>query len=176
MNKKTIFSGAFILVTLTTILWLMLNKSQVQPVNIKNDQYVTFKIKFDIKLKDPNLVPQPILYQGQLTTEKKFLKSQKLSYLYKWFDVSVLKNFQTTKVIELYPDEEVEIAKTSRYKVDVDFFLSRGISLNNSKKTVAILANSDEDLETCFEKLKKIYIGNEYNKDFFMFGLPKLIY
>ncbi|AHI52929.1 hypothetical protein [Spiroplasma culicicola] len=141
------------------------------------DNQIHFKIQYDINIKNKKLIPESFEYTHELRDQKEedIIKEQGLTTIYYFFSIVKQKDFNDKRTIVLYPKENIEVIKTSRFEVDQSFFLARGVSENNAKKSTLIFNDRQKSYSQCLKELKRIYVGSEFNLAFYSQAIPKLI-
>ncbi|AUB31667.1 hypothetical protein [Spiroplasma floricola] len=139
------------------------------------DNYVYFKVKFDITLLDKEILPVKLKNNNNTNKTKDFLKENKLTYLENLFEIENNKNLKKNNTILFYPKDTIEVLRISRFEVKKEFFTSRSISETLAEKSVDIFLDTKNSFEECMTKLQEIYKGT-FNAEFYKKALPKLIY
>lgn len=176
MLRKILYIFGIILVILMTLLIMFLKNNNIKSSSLKYNDVVTFKVQYDISLKDDNILPDDIVINNELTTEENFIQKNQLFYLFDYFKIINSDNFKQEKIITLLPKENVELIRISRFLVNDIFFTSRGVSINNAKKSVLIFLDTNKTYAMCMKELKKIYVGNDFNRIFFNEAIPRLLF
>ncbi|AGR41200.1 hypothetical protein [Spiroplasma taiwanense] len=129
------------------VFYLLSNSSKEENSQITNlETYqVYFKVKYDIKLKQNRLLPIKLTNENKINDLDNFIEEKKIDYLYNFFSIDNNKELLKKNEIIVYPLENTEIVKTSRYIVNFEFFKSKDVSENISKKTVLILNDIKND-------------------------------
>lgn len=174
MKKIHYFFIILILLLIAFCIFLFTRNNSTATIN-KIDNKITLKVKYNIQLKDKNLMPDYIENIKDAKDEYDLLKKNKLLHLYDIFYVESNKDYKSKKIINLLPKEHIQTIKVSRFKTTVGFFETRGISTNVSNKTVKIFTDYSLSFEMCLTKLKKIYVGSDYNRQFFKEALWRLV-
>ncbi|AOG60501.1 hypothetical protein SHELI_v1c05500 [Spiroplasma helicoides] len=165
-----------LVITLLASLFFIFQKKDAAKIINKVNNTVTFKLLYGIKLKHSYYIPKDFEYNKTLKNELDVVKEQKLSSLKAFFTIKPKKDFTKTRTIWLLPLDHIKTIKTKRFDLDKPFFLTRGISENNANKSIKLFKNHKKTFNECYKELKKVYIGNEFNKDFYREAIPKLIY
>ncbi|AUM62699.1 hypothetical protein [Spiroplasma monobiae] len=140
-----------------------------------DQNYIYFKVKYDIQLENKTLLPVKIKNDIGTNNSKELLETSGFQYLETLFDIESNTNLNKSNTIYFYPKEHIEVVRTSRFDVDIDFFLVRGVSENVSIKSVDIFNDQKKSYEDCMNELKNIYKGT-FNAEFYSKAIPKLIY
>ncbi|WP_338984312.1 hypothetical protein [Spiroplasma endosymbiont of Diplazon laetatorius] len=140
-----------------------------------NENYIYFKVKYDITLENPDLLPSKIKNDKEANDYKELLENNNLEYLESLFDIEPNNNLKKNNTVLFYPKEDIEVVRTSRFEVDQDFFTTRGVSETVSKKSVDIFLDPNKTYDECMEELKVTYKGT-FNVEFYNKAIPKLIY
>ncbi|AGR42169.1 hypothetical protein [Spiroplasma diminutum] len=176
-NSKYIIILIFsLLIGLTLFSIYNLTVQEDTKIEIIDQNYVHFKVKYQIKLEDQTILPSKVKNKNDSMTSEELIKNNNLNYLNNLFDIENNSNLKKNNTIHFYPNDNVEVVRISRFEVDQEFFTSRSVSEGVAKKTVDILLEQENTYDECMEKLKKIYVGNTFNVDFYNKALPKLIY
>ncbi len=165
-----------LMVGICTLLIANLKQSEKIEIIEKNESYIYLKVKYNISLEDENILPVKIKNDLNINESKEFLELSNLDYLSNLFEIDVNNNLQKNNTIMFYPKDHIKVIKTSRFEVDSDFFYTRGVSENVSKKSSKILLDIDNSYDDCMKQLKKIYVGSNFNTQFYAKAIPKLIY
>ncbi|ALD66452.1 hypothetical protein [Spiroplasma cantharicola] len=174
--KLTILLLLSLMIGFSILLIVNIKETEINNVIVDNQRYIYLKVKYDITLEEENILPVKVKNEENLSNSREFLQTSNLSYLNNLFEIDENNNLQKNNSIVFYPKDEINVIKTSRFKLDNDFFYTRGVSEKVSKKSAEIFLSLENSYDDCMIKLKKIYVGSKFNTDFYAKAIPKLIY
>ncbi|AKX34121.1 hypothetical protein SLITO_v1c04680 [Spiroplasma litorale] len=161
MNYKKFFI-IFILTFFLGFGFIILNKEININKNIeknKKEEYINFKIKFNVELLNNNLLPNKILKtsNNKINSVNDFLSFNNLEKINFYFDVYENKKFYDIGEIVIFPKNDSLTKKYNRYNIDNDFFIKYGLDRKLSKSLKEIFIREDSTIEECIKIINEKY-------------------
>ncbi|QBQ07721.1 hypothetical protein SGLAD_v1c05220 [Spiroplasma gladiatoris] len=173
--KKVFLIMTLIIIGIFSLSFLLNKKTNNKESIVEKNEFVTFKLIYDIKLENESYIPKKFVYSKTLTNETKILKENHLQFVFLYFTIKEKSDFVKTRIIWLLPKDNIKTIKTLRKNLKEKFFQDKGITESVSKKTVKILKNIKKSFDECYKELGPIYSKGEYNIAFYKEAIPKLI-